>query len=116
MKKELVLKLWDIANLIAGFSAVQTMAFSFFALSQLKEELRLPDLLKQYELQSNVWAGVLIGTVLYSGAIIGCHYLAKKLMSNEDWEAISSIWIWMTIGRVFVVIFFGCLTTYAIIY
>lgn len=116
IEEELVIKLWDIANLVAGFSAVQTMAFSFFALNQLNQKLRLPELLVEKGIREKLMAGVVIGTIFYIVAIIGCQCLAKSLMPGSNWDKVSGVWYWTTLGRILVVILFGLVTTFAIIY
>lgn len=102
-------RLWDLANLVVGFLAVQTMAFAFIALNQLNEPVRLPELLVKLRLRGKVVKGVWIGALFYSSAVIGCLCLAMTVMKGE-WACVSTVWYWVTAGRIVVIIIFESLT------
>jgi len=106
-------RLWDLANLVVGFLAVQTMAFSFVALNYLKEPVRLPELLIKFELRGKVVKGVLLGALFYFTAVIACLCLAMTVMQDK-WASVSTAWYWVTVGRVGLIIGFEALTLFII--
>ncbi len=100
MKKETSLKLWETANLIAGFSAVQTMGFLFLAI-QLNKGLTAT--LIDKEIQCKVVVGTVVGTILYCVAIYLCYVGSRKLLQNDsEWNEIKNIHYQATLARIFV--------------
>lgn len=111
MKKEISLKLWDISNLIAGFSAAQTMAFLFFAI----QGNGLTATLQQKCIQHYVAFGTFLGSIFYCLAIYLCYLGSESLLKTcSSWSEIRSVYIKATIGKISVVIFFEAITLFVI--
>ena len=105
MKLEMAGQLWDLANIIVGFVAVQTIAFTFAsAQNEFAEKLRLPWVRKV------IGIAVFAFTALYVSVLYWCYSEAKSLLPEDTWISISHVWIGATVGRIVAVLLFGGLT------
>lgn len=92
MKSEDVMKeLWSLANVIAGFSVAQNMAFAF-ALSKDMADLQSQIMIVKIVL--TIFSAVF--SAIYTFGIWRCHALAMRLDKTH-----ATVWRQVTQGRVF---------------
>src|SRR5580698_880198 len=89
-------KLWDLANLVTGFAAVQSLTFIYGLVSLTLK-------LKGREQHVAAAIGTIAFTFLYAIAVIWCGDKGRSLDSPDHLQ----IWGWVTAGRLFVIVLFA---------
>lgn len=92
-------KLWDLANLVTGFAAVQSIAFIYGLVSQ---NLKI----KGREAHWSAAIGTTVFTFLYVVAVIWCGSKGRSLEPQNH----PDVWGPVTLGRVFIIVLFAVMT------
>ena len=102
--KDMIKELWSLANIIAGFSVAQSLAFAI-ALGRDLGELQSQKMLVKIVLTSFC---IMFGAV-YSLAVFRCYHLAMSLGRAQE-----TVWCQVTWGRVICIWLFTTLPIFGL--
>jgi hypothetical protein len=111
MRDNIVWKLWDTANIITGFTAVQALGYTFALMStELKSKLN------SLSTFITILLILIVGCLIYLIAILWCSKFAREIImqnkgktNDESEEKLIQIKLWnkTTLGRAAAIIFFS---------
>ena len=93
-------KLWELSNIITGFSVVQTIAYLYSVDSTLKPHM------DKYGIA--IIIAIIVFHVLYMIAVFLCHTKMKEYASDPDEDKnIKAVSLWVKRGQLLIIFLFG---------
>lgn len=102
MRATIATKLWDLANLITGFSVAQSLGYMY----AMNEAHLLPHI---QSMRVPIGIVIVVFSGLYVTAIVWCHRAFTKLQDSKSQNDLTGVTARVRFGQMLIIIVFGSL-------